>query len=313
VVFINNTQYHNSSRLKIRFSPLGIHIFSRDKGINILLDEIRLPQNIWAKAPRQISIALTNICDLSCSYCFAPKNYAILNQDLVRKWIIELDSNGCIGVGFGGGEPTFYPQFPELCKYIAKKTSLAITFTTHAHRLDENFLKSIQGNVHFVRVSMDGIGETYEMLRGRPFSVLCDHLENLRYLVPFGINFVVNKQTFPDLDAAINLAEMVGASEFLLLPEHPINGCGGIDNITEQALLHWVTQYQGGIPLTISEFGTNVLQYCNPLPEEIGLQAYAHIDANGILKRTSYDIQGVVIGPEGVIEASHRLLQQMEN
>ena len=40
---------------------------------------------------------------------------------------------------------------------------------------------------------------------------------------------------------------------------------------------------------------------CNPLVGEKGLSSYAHIDAQGKLKRLSYDTFGVSIGSDGIL------------
>lgn len=149
------------SRLKIRVGPAGLHFFNRATGVNILVDEIRPPSHLWAAAPRHVSVALTNACDLACSHCYAPKNPAMLTFGRLTSWLADLDANGCIGVGFGGGEPTLYPRLTELCSYAARKTNLAVTMTTHAHRLSDQLLNELAGNLHFVRVSMDGVGPTY--------------------------------------------------------------------------------------------------------------------------------------------------------
>ena len=62
-----------SSHIKVRSGPAGIQLFNRVTGLNILLDEIEIPPESWASAPRHVSIALTNACDLACPYCYAPK------------------------------------------------------------------------------------------------------------------------------------------------------------------------------------------------------------------------------------------------
>lgn len=240
-------------------------------------------------------MALTNACDLACPHCYAPKNPATLDFRRLTGWLNELDANGCLGVGFGGGEPTLYRRFSELCRYAARSTGLAVTFTTHAHHLTDTFTASLTGNVHFLRVSMDGVGRTYEELRGRSFEELRRRFNTVSTLAPFGINFVVNARTLPDLDAATELAAEVGAVEFLLLPEQPVRGSGGIDNTTTQALQRWVSLYRGTVPLVVSEAGGDGLPTCDPLASETGLRAYAHIDASGVLKRSSYDGEGVVI------------------
>src|SRR5688572_26068527 len=94
--------------MKIRAGPDGIQMFDRVTGLNVLLDEVSVPSASWAQAPRYISMALTNACDLACPYCYAPKDPAILDFERVVTWLHELDEHGCLGVGFGGGEPTLY-------------------------------------------------------------------------------------------------------------------------------------------------------------------------------------------------------------
>jgi MoaA/NifB/PqqE/SkfB family radical SAM enzyme len=114
-----------------------------------------------------------------------------------------------------------------MCRYTSEHTAMAISVTTHAHRLDDRFIASLAGNVHFMRVSMDGVGRTYEALRGRPFSAFLRRLEQIRSAFPFGINYVVNSRTLPDLSTATSLAADVGAGEFLLLPEQSGQAGGG--------------------------------------------------------------------------------------
>ena len=128
----------------------------------------------------------------------------------------------------------------------------------------------MRGSVHYVRVSVDGIGATYESLRGRGFDVLRSQLAIIREVAPFGINFVVNARTLPDLGAGIELGNEFGATEFLLLPEQPVAGTGGIDPTTLRALRQWIDRYRGGIPLAISEsYSGNIA--CGRIDGEEGL------------------------------------------
>ncbi|MBU4259705.1 MAG: radical SAM protein [Proteobacteria bacterium] len=296
-----------NSFLKIRFGPDGLHFFNRKTGINILVNEIIPPNDTWSSAPRQVSVALTNTCDLNCPHCYAPKSPGILDFDLVTSWLSDLDANGCIGVGFGGGEPTLYPKLAELCSFTAKKTNLAIIMTTHAHRLNDQFLNELKGNLHFVRVSMDGVGSTYESIRCRPFETLLERIRALSRITAFGINYVVNSKTIKDIDSAANLAAELGAAEFLLIPEVSVRRGSGIDNDTVIKLQSWVSNYHGAVPLTVSEGGAEGLPTCNPFEHETGLASFAHIDAFGVMKRTSYDTSGIHIYEDGVIAALNKL------
>jgi MoaA/NifB/PqqE/SkfB family radical SAM enzyme len=289
--------------LRVRKGPAGIQMFDRATGLNVLLDEIIVPATSWAASPRYMSIALTNACDLACPYCYAPRDPAALNLERVAGWLGELDMNGCLGIGFGGGEPTLYRGLAEICRYAARNTGLAVTVTTHAHRLDDALAASLAGSVHFLRISMDGVGPTYEALRGRSFAALRRRLENLHSLAPFGINYLVNAQTLPDLNSAIELAAEVAAAEFLLLPEQPTGAGGGIDDQTVRALRQWVNLYRGTVRLSVSEAGADGLPTCNPVARETGLRAYAFISASGKLKRSSFDADGTNVGEHGLMRA----------
>jgi len=294
--------------MKLRGGPDGLHYFDRRSGLNILFDEINVPQVEWATAPRHVSIALTNTCDLSCSHCYAPKHSTELKCSDVESWLQELDRHGCIGVGFGGGEPTLYKELSRLCKFASEETELAVTFTTHGHHLDKNLAKELQGYVNFIRVSMDGIENTYETIRGRPFSELLDKFEIIRDVSQFGINFLVNDMTYPDLDKAIELASKIGASEFLLIPELSTNNnSNDINKETILRLNEWVSGYKGDIPLAVSEAGRDLLPTCEAFPNELELHAYAHIDASGYLKYSSFDKEGVIIENNDVIHALNKL------
>jgi hypothetical protein len=300
-----------SAGFKMRAGPDGLHFFDRHTGANVLLDEIEVSSEFWSSAPRQVSIALTNACELDCEFCYAPKTRASLSSEQILGWLRELDSNDCFGVGFGGGEPTLHPDLIEICQFATKATSLAVTLTTHAHRINDELAEALTGNVHFVRVSMDGVGATYETIRKRPFASFCERLQRVRRMSRFGINFVVNARTLPDLDAATSLAADLGATEFLLLPQRPVRDVVGIDEDTAGAFVRWVEEYRGVVPLLTSEPGTDGIAICNPLPHETGLRAYVHVAASGELRRTSFDDFGIKIGSEGVMKAL-RLLSASE-
>jgi len=235
----------------------------------------------------------------------------MLSFERILSWLCELDAHGTVGIGFGGGEPTLYPRFAELCIRAAKDTALAVTFTTHGHRLDNQLLGRLEGHIHFVRISMDGVGETYERLRRRSFGVLVERLSAVGRVARFGINYVVNSDTFPDLDRAIQLATETKASEFLLLPERPTKGRRGITEDTLRQLREWVIKYRGPVPLSISESSAAGLPISDPFAAEPALDKYAHIDAMGTLKLTSFENTGIPI--IGTVMAALSQLRSLTN
>ncbi|WP_122593182.1 radical SAM protein [Pseudomonas viridiflava] len=298
--------------MKSRIGPNGVHLFDRLSGVNVLLDELRPAETVWSTSPRQVSVALTNVCDLHCAYCYAPKFKASLRADQVLGWLKELDSGGCLGVGFGGGEPTLHPDFFNICQRVAAETRLAVTFTTHGHRVTPQLVERLKGSIHFARVSVDGVGRSYEDQRGKQFSSLLRGMESIATLSPFGINVVVNERTVVELDALSELAQNVGAIELLLLPQQATTTVPSMDTAVGRALQEWVSNYKGKVRLAVSEAGASGLPTCDPLPDERGLQAYAHIDASGTLRASSYSPAGVKVGDAGVLSALKRLRNTFE-
>jgi len=214
-----------------------------------------------------------------------------------------------MGVGFGGGEPTLYRHLPEVCAYTTEKTELAVTLTTHGHRWNKELVSKLRGTVNFVRVSVDGVGSTYERLRGRSFPRLQAALEMIAAEFNWGMNTVVNRDTIEELDALVAFAAHYGASELLLLPEQPTKETPGADGVTLRALESWIASYTGPISLSTSANATLIAPIAEPLPNERGLRSYAHIDAGGVVRTSSYSQQGVSIGEEGVMAALTGLAQ----
>jgi MoaA/NifB/PqqE/SkfB family radical SAM enzyme len=305
------TTNHPAYLWKLRGGPAGLHVFDRTTGLNVLIDEIRVPASLYSRAPRQVSIALTNRCDLACAHCYAPKSRDQLQFGVIANWLAELDTHGAFGVGFGGGEPTLYPEFERLCRHVARETRLSVSFTTHGQHIDEVLAEGLRGSVHFVRVSMDGVGATYESIRRRSFPDLLARLKHVRSISRFGLNVVINERTLPDLDQAAVIAADAGACELLLLPQMPVLGVPGIAPRTLQSLRRWVESYNGPLRLCINETCAEGFPTCDPLVEERGLRAYAHIDAMGVLKSSSYAEAGVPVGEGGVLQALDELARKL--
>ncbi len=296
---------------KQRCSAAGVHLFDRTTGLNVLLDEIPVPASLHSRAPRQVSIALTNRCDLACAHCYAPKSRDELRFEMIKRWLAELDSSGTLGIGFGGGEPTLHPEFVKLCQYAAHNTRLSVSFTTHGHHIDNELAERLRGSVNFIRVSMDGVGATYESTRRRSFAELLERLRDVRSISRFGVNIVVNDHTLPDLDEVARVSAAAGACELLLLPQMRVRSVLAASVETLQGLRRWVDGYKGPLKLCINESSAEGFPTCDPLSEERGLRAYAHIDAMGVLKSSSYSDTGVQLSDRGVLQALDQLAHDL--
>ncbi len=282
--------------MKVRISEAGLHLFDRLSGMNILLDEIDVAAHRLSLAPRYLSVALTNRCELDCAYCYAPKDAFSLDAERVVSWAVELDAAGCLGIGFGGGEPSAHPQFAQLCGRITEETLMAVTFTTHGHRLTPGLVESLRGSVHFARLSVDGVGAIYERLRRRPFADVRRAAILLRSLAPIGINVVVNSDTVGGLDDLVEFAADVGASEILLLPEQPTAATPGISDADAERLARWIRAARPPVRLAISRSGLEAsVPIAELIPGERPLEAHMHVDASGVLRPHAYASTGMPI------------------
>lgn len=295
-----------------RFSGDGIHMFDRRTGVNILFDEVEVPIKKWSLAPRHVSIALLNACDLRCEHCYAPKIPARLRGETVQSWFAELGREGCLGVGFGGGEPTLHKDLPALCRYVTEETLMSVSITTHGHHLDEAMKERLSGNVNFIRLSMDGMGDTYEKIRGRSFEGFVRRLIVARSISTLGINYVVNDLTIHDLKSALLFAGDQGVREFLILPQQQTRTVSGIEGEVLNRLSRIILDYSGGVKLSVSESYADFFLSESPFVKDVGLRAYGHIDASGLAKRSSFHPTGVQIDDGGVLAAFNKINNRKE-
>ncbi len=281
--------------MKVRKESSGLHFFDRRSGIHILLNEIKIPKDEIHPAPRTVSIALTNVCDLKCPFCYAPKNKATLSFDYLTALCEALDKLGVLEITFGGGEPTLFPDFGRLCNWIWSNTGLGVSFTTHGHLLSEQFIEQITGKVSSLRISIDGLEPYYSKIRGRSLESLIHKVRTIGTKIPFGINCVVSKHGCNELENVILLAKELNASNVLIIPEHD----NGIFQLVEK---DWddidalIKKYHQSIEILVTYEAGNFL---NTSTLDVASEKeflFAHISADNQLKVNSFDRQGIRIG-----------------
>ena len=280
--------------MKFRATPQGYLAFDRRSGLNVLIDEV-VPEEHSA-APAMVSFSLTNRCNLHCPHCFVSKGRSDLPFSLLAKWLVELDENGCLEVGFGGGEPLLHPDFSTICDFVHSRTGMACTITTNGTLLSEKMVESIRGNVDFCRISMDGWGEVHKRSRGVPFDSLVSTIANVAGRIRVGVNYLVNDETVGDLERVAPLLASLSVEELLLLPEIGARGENLLSESGISTLRGWVASYGGPLRLRGSERTCDEILPSVLPPGDTDLFRYVHVDANGIMKTDSFTSAGVPIG-----------------
>ena len=287
--------------MKFRATPQGYLAFDRRSGLNVLIDEV-VPEKSSA-APAMVSFSLTNRCNLHCPHCFVAKGRSDLPFSLLTKWLVELDGNGCLEVGFGGGEPLLHPDFSAICGFVHSRTGMACTFTTNGTLLSEKMVESIRGNVDFCRISMDGWEQIHKRSRGVSFASLVSTIANVAGKIRVGVNYLVNDETVGDLERVAHLLASLSVEELLLLPEIGARGEILLSKSGISTLRGWVASYDGPLRLRGSERTcAEILPSVLP-PGDEALLRYVHVDADGIMKPDSFASAGVPIGSGSFLDA----------
>lgn len=277
--------------MKIRKTEQGVHFFWRENGANLLLDEIKIPRDELARAPASVSVAVTNRCNRCCPHCFAEKGSEDLDYEILCGWMDELDANGCMGVGFGGGEPLLHSRIVDLCRYLAKNTEMACTMTTNGDFLTREMVNRLRGSVNFIRVSTNGAEGGLGIL---PY--LCGRIR-------CGINYLVNEDSFALLERVIGEYEDMGVQEVLLLPQMSVGGCPGADSSLISKIDDFLAKKRFRIRLSVSAVWVEHIHSAVEIPGDQGVRQYLHVSARGILKCSSFESAGVKIGKGGIMSA----------
>lgn len=173
--------------------------------------------------PRRLTVELTNICNLHCSYCLRDED--ALYHDPANFLAVELleriardarDSMGVTQLMFTGGEPTLHPDFGKILESMAR-LNLKCSFVTNGWHFERVWplLTQHRETATHVSFSLDGATrETHDRWRGagsfdrvvRAFS-RCWAND-----FPFNVKVGIRRDTVPQLEAIALFAARMGAA-----------------------------------------------------------------------------------------------------
>ena len=280
--------------MKIRAERSGLHCFDRCSGTHILLDEVVPKPETLSIAPRTLSIALLNMCDLNCHFCYRPKTKDILPLEFVKRLAVAADELGTLEVTFGGGEPLLYPGIAALCEWIWTNTSLGISLTTHGHHLRDDLIRRLAGKISSIRFSIDGTEPYYSKIRGRPLAKLLEKIQALDWAVPFGVNVVVSSGHVAQLRQVADLAISLGAYDLLIIPEHHAGKIGLAEHEWNE-IDEFIAEYSSRCKLSATHGACSQLTAKFLETEHDEEFVFAHVSADRKLKLNSYALDGIPV------------------
>ncbi|MBI5533995.1 MAG: radical SAM protein [Deltaproteobacteria bacterium] len=175
-------------------------------------------------APTEVHFNLTRRCMLSCRHCTSSATSheaAEMTGAQAREGIDALAAMGVFHIAFGGGELFLRDDAIELARH-ARQRGLVPNATTNGHRMSEALARQCRvfGQVN---VSVDGVGDSYGLVRGSGDFAHAD--QALRWLtgagVCTGINCVVSRLNFDRIEEVVAYADRLGLKEVLLLRIKP--------------------------------------------------------------------------------------------
>jgi len=173
--------------------------------------------------PRRLTVELTNICNLHCSYCLRdedalyhnPANF--LPVELFARVARDArDSMGIEQIMFTGGEPTLHPDFGKLIAAVAE-LNLKCSFVTNGWHFERVWpiVSEHSETVTHVSFSLDGATrEAHDRWRGAgSFDRLVRAFTRCwARQFPFNVKVGIRRDTLPQLEAIALFAARLGAS-----------------------------------------------------------------------------------------------------
>lgn len=175
-----------------------------------------------------ITLDLTRKCNYDCSYCIDQKivntkeSYTVneISYEKITELLKLLRLNGVRNIELtGGGEPTLYTRFEEICRYL-DGLGYKLALVTNGSRLHHFFGLFEDINFSWVRVSLDaGTELTYSKLHGvvaERFATVLSNIRKISSCTSIGISYIVCKENIKEIKTAYELACGVGAKYFEL-------------------------------------------------------------------------------------------------
>ncbi|MGD1019577.1 MAG: radical SAM protein [Verrucomicrobiia bacterium] len=160
---------------------------------------------------------VTRTCNLRCVHCYsdsyAQKYPGELTHDEALRVIDDLAAFQVPAVLFSGGEPLTRPDLFDLMGYAVGK-GLRLTLSTNGTLLDEAAAKKLKElGTTYVGISLDGIGETNDIFRGKKgaFDGAVRGMRNCRAVSQkVGLRLTLTRRNCMDLHDIFNFIEAEG-------------------------------------------------------------------------------------------------------
>ncbi len=163
---------------------------------------------------RYLELQITDKCNLHCRHCYiGEKSNAELSLDLIRKVLKEFEEMQGLRLLITGGEPLLHSRFAEINDMLPSFSFRKVLFTNGA-LLGGGLIERL--NVHEIQISIDGIEDSHDLLRGRgSFRTSTEALRNcLSHGFAVSVSTMVHSANRNDFDAMEKLFREMGVKDW---------------------------------------------------------------------------------------------------
>ncbi|MCK4563893.1 MAG: radical SAM protein [Verrucomicrobia bacterium] len=315
--------------MKYRYESFGGIVASEDPPFLAFVDRDYLrgcgveESEEWAReshhvltAPTEVHISRTNRCSANCEHCYMDSGKALdgeMSTDEFKVALKTLADMGVFHVALGGGEAMENDDLIEVATY-AREVELVPNLTTGGHLVTADNVDSLKvfGQVN---LSLDSISPSPFRSKTRldQTTKVFDLLT--RSGIRTGINAVLGKTNFDEIDALCEYAKQHGLSEIEFLRLKPVGRAKGLyqqERMTHEQAKTLLPKLQNarekyGVTLKIDCSLVPMLCYTKPEKEVLKMLALHGCEAGNILAGITSDgyVSGCSFLPPGKTEVKN--------
>lgn len=163
-------------------------------------------------------IEVTSKCNLACKHCYnnsGEDNLCDFEYEKLIDIIKDFEQNYVATITISGGEPLLYNKIWETLNYIKNNTKMKVALNSNGLMLNEqNIDRLISLNVKDIQISLDGLKNTHEKIRGKDTfdKTVANIVKCVNRGIRVKIGYTINALNYNDIEEVIKLAIDIGVS-----------------------------------------------------------------------------------------------------
>ncbi len=128
--------------------------------------------------PVSIELQINTTCNLRCKHCFQDEYGKLMPFEKAKKILEILHKAKAFEINLVGGEPFLHPQFFKILS-LCEKYNFAVNIVTNGTFLNDNNIKKLSKFKNLaILISLEGIGEVNDKIRGKGVFQKVNHAIN---------------------------------------------------------------------------------------------------------------------------------------